>query len=181
MTTERNLLEQQRNLLAERLDAIERCLHFLSVSAAKLNWPLEEAFLRKQKKNADLFETLAALNERFSKLQDILAATMRQAAGLAGEETGNFLRVLSFFEKCGVVEDSETWQACRTFRNLSAHEYSTDPLETADHFNSLIRLAPFLARTSGSLLNFCRENLQVSPKAGDFSAEFPEALARFQR
>ncbi len=174
-----DLLREQRSLLSERLDAIMRCLYFLSVSVEKLNWPITTATLEEEKKNVDLFESLAAMNERFSKLQDLLASAMRQSAGLAGEETRDFLRVIAFFSKIGVIADEEAWRTCRAFRNLSAHEYSTDPQATASHFNTLHELAPVLAKTSQSLIEFCEKSLAIHPQTGDFTDEFKSATRRF--
>ncbi|MFP4358528.1 MAG: hypothetical protein ACLFSZ_08855 [Puniceicoccaceae bacterium] len=132
-----------------------------------------------EKKNTELFESLAALNERFSKLQDLLASAMRQSAALAGEETRDSLRVIAFFSKIGVIADEEAWRTCRAFRNLSAHEYSTDPQATASHFNTLHELAPVLAGTSRNLIDFCEKSLGIRPLTGDFTDEFSRAVRRF--
>jgi hypothetical protein len=56
-----------------------------------------------------LFEAMAAINERFAKLQDTLGAAMRHACILAGEPVDCFLKVLSFFmKKSGVLESVES-------------------------------------------------------------------------
>jgi hypothetical protein len=72
------------------------------------------------RKDVALFESLAAINERFAKLQDTLGAAMRHAVLLAGERADTFLRVLAFYEKIGVIESVAAWQLCRTVRYLAA-------------------------------------------------------------
>lgn len=57
MTT--HALENERLHLASLLEAIQRCVYFLAASDHRLSWPLTAAFLN-EKKNIDLFETLAA-------------------------------------------------------------------------------------------------------------------------
>ena len=69
-------------------------------------------------KDIALFELLAAINERFAKLQDTLGAAMRHATVLSGEPSNTFLKVMSFYEKAGVLVSITAWQLCRTTRNL---------------------------------------------------------------
>jgi hypothetical protein len=47
------------------------------------------------------------------------------------------VRVLSFCEKVGIIAATEDWQACRSLRNRAAHDYGTDFVITAEHFNAL--------------------------------------------
>jgi hypothetical protein len=94
-----SILDSEKQLLAELLEAIQRCVYFLDASSCKLTWPLTADLLETQKKDVVLFEVMAAINERFAKLQDTLGAAMRHACILAGEPTDNFLKVLSFYQK----------------------------------------------------------------------------------
>ena len=168
----RDLLGQQRLYLAELLEAIQRSAFFLHASEEKILWPLQGAFLSGQKKNTDLFETLAAINERFAKLQDSLAAAMRHSALLMSEPTDSFLKVLSFFEKHQVIDSIADWQRSRAARNLAAHDYEIDYAAIAEHFNHLHELSPMLYTTAGRLLNQCNQVLGIVPASDDFSAEF---------
>lgn len=93
------ILDAERQYLSSLLEAIQRCVYFLHASDSKIAWPLDSETLQCRKKDQALFESLAAINERFSKLQDTLAAAMRHAALLMGEPTDSFLKVLSFYEK----------------------------------------------------------------------------------
>ncbi|OAI07089.1 hypothetical protein [Methylomonas methanica] len=168
----KSTLDAEKQHLADLLEAIQRCVYFLDASSRKLKWPLASGWLETEKKSVELFEILAAVNERFAKLQDTLAAAMRHACLLSGEPADRFLKVLSFYEKVGVIESIETWQLCRTVRNLAAHDYEIDYAEITEHFNALRSFTPELYKVAGRFLEYCRESLKIEPKLNDFSAEF---------
>ena len=167
-----SVLDAERAHLAGLLEAIQRCVYFLDASGRKLAWPLSAEFLTKQKKDVSLFESMAAINERFAKLQDTLGAAMRHANILAGESTDTFLKVLGFYEKAGVLESVASWQLCRTTRNLAAHDYETEYAEIADHFNSLYALTPSLYGVASRFVSYCQATLDIAPRQGDFSESF---------
>lgn len=169
---DKSILDAEKLHLASLLEAIQRCVYFLEASSRKLTWPLAADLLEARKKDVALFEAMAAINERFAKLQDTLGAAMRHACILAGEPNDSFLKVLSFYEKAGVLESVESWQLCRTARNLAAHDYEIEYAEIADHFNSLQTLTPSLYSGAGRFLSYCQETLGIEPKQGDFSADF---------
>ena len=121
-----------------------------------------------------LFEPLAAINERFAKLQDLLGTTMRHLCELCGERTDTFLRVLAFCEKAGVIESSEAWHACRSLRNRAARDYGTDFELTAGHFNALLDQIPGLSGVTLALAAYEKQALGIEPD----DPTFAEALAR---
>ena len=121
-----------------------------------------------------LFEPLAAINERFAKLQDLLGTTMRHLCELCGERTDTFLRVLAFCEKAGVIESSEAWHACRSLRNRAARDYGTDFELTAGHFNALLDQIPVLSGVTLALAAYAKQALGIEPD----DPTFAEALAR---
>lgn len=168
----KDILGEQQRHLAQLLEAIQRGAWFLQQSRNKVTWPLDGQWLADHKKDVALFETLAAINERFAKLQDSLASAMRHSALLAGEPTDSFLKVLSLFEKQGVINATSDWQRCRAVRNMAAHDYETHYSQIAEHFNLLNELADVLLLTSRRLLNWSAEQLQVLPVSQDFSTEF---------
>ena len=96
-----SILDAEREHLAGLLEAIQRCVYFLDASAQKLVWPLSAEFLAQHKKDVELFESMAAINERFAKLQDTLGAAIRHANLLAGESTNSLNLDLSACKKCG--------------------------------------------------------------------------------
>ncbi len=103
-----NSLAVEREHLANLLEAVQRCAHFLHASSSKVTWPLGGNDLKKRQKDLALFEALAAFNERFAKLQDTLGAAMRHSALLMSETNTPFLKVLALFEKLGVVESIDS-------------------------------------------------------------------------
>jgi len=169
---ELSILDLEKQHLAELLEAIQRCVYFLDASSSKLTWPLTADLLETQKKDVTLFESMAAINERFAKLQDTLASAMRHACLLSGEPCDSFLKVLSFYEKVGVLESIESWQLCLTARNLAAHDYDIDYTEIADHFNSLKTLTPVLYMSAANFYTYCKEQLNIESKRVDFQEEF---------
>ena len=171
------ILEAERTYLSNLLEAIQRCVYFLESSDRKILWPLDGAVLEARSKDPSLFEPLAAINERFAKLQDTLSAAMRHTYLLMGETGDGFLRVLSFFEKLGVVETVETWQLTRAARNLAAHDYETRYAEIARHFNSLHELRCSLYQAASRLIDVCNRELAIQPSSSSFSEEFGNVLA----
>ena len=163
--------------LANLLEAVQRCAYFLHGSESRITWPVEANELSARNKDIDLFETLSAVNERFSKLQDTLASAMRHAALLSGESDDTFLRVLAFFEKVSVLPSMEDWQTMRALRNLAAHEYELDYAEIAEHFNSLKELIPQLYKTAAAFLDYCQNTLHVGPSSNDFTREFAQIVS----
>ncbi|OAI09650.1 hypothetical protein A1359_18725 [Methylomonas lenta] len=169
---DQTILNSEKQHLAELLEAIQRCVYFLDASSSKLTWPLTADLLETQKKDVVLYEAMAAIKERFAKLQDTMGAAMRHACILAGEPSDSFLKVLSFYEKKGVLESVESWQLCRTARNLAAHDYDIEYAEIADHFNALKSLTPLLYICAERFLSYCQEELSILPKQVDFTTEF---------
>ena len=165
-------LTAEREHLANLLEAAQRCTHFLHASASKVAWPLDGVTLRQRHKDVDLFESLAAFNERFAKLQDTLGAAMRHCALLMSEASAPFLKVLALFEKLEVIDSVEAWQLCRTARNLAAHDYETDYALIAEHFNELQALLPVLVGAAARLLALSAHSLGIEPATSDFKAEF---------
>jgi len=170
-------LQAEQLHLALLLEAVQRCCFHMHASACKLPWPLSGSLLHARRKDTDLFETMAAFNERFAKLQDTLGAAMRHAALLMGEATSPFLRVLSLFEKLGVIESIAAWQLGRTARNLAAHDYDTDYAVIAEHFNQLDALRLAMLATASQLIGVCAKDLGIRPASDDFAAEFQGVLS----
>lgn len=169
-------LENERLHLASLLEAIQCCVYFLAASDHRLTWPLTAACLNENKNNIELFETLAAVNKRFAKLQNTMDAAMRHARLLAGEPGETFLKVLSFYEKGGVIDSVAAWQLCRTTRNPAAHDSETEYTEIAEHFNSLHTLIPTLYGNANRFLNYCATALDMSPNPGHFVDDFVHVM-----
>jgi hypothetical protein len=176
--TEPPLVSEQRHL-AGLVEAIQRCVYFLDASRVKVPWPLQPAELAARYKEVALFETLAAMNERFAKLQDTLGAAMRHAYLLSGEPGDTFLKMLAYYEKIGILDALSDWQVCRATRNLAAHAYETDYSAIAEHFNTLNQLTPMLYAVAARFLEYCDTELSVHPLSESFATEFL-AITRHQ-
>jgi hypothetical protein len=144
-----------------------------------LTWPISGEHLLENKKDNDLFESLAAINERFAKLQDTLGAAMRHSLILSGEQADSFMKVLAIFEKNGVVESIEAWQLARAARNLAAHDYETDYELVAAHFNALNAQQSMLFETAFKFVQYAAQALKITPISSDFSQEF-DVITRLQ-
>ena len=173
-----DVLEAERRHLANLLEAIQRSVFFLHETESKLDWPLDGARLAGRKKDIALFESLAAINERFAKLQD--TAAMRHSALLMGEPTDSFLKVLALFEKLGVIESTADWQRSRAARNLAAHDYETDYEDIAEHFSAVHDLTAMLCAVARRLVDTCRHALHIEPASADFSTEFASITAQWE-
>jgi hypothetical protein len=169
-----SILLPQRQHLANLLEAIQRCIFFLEASDTSIEWPLTAEILAARKKDKKLFEALAAINERFSKLQDTLGAAMRHSLVLSGEQADSFIKVLAIFEKFQIITSIDDWQIARTARNLAAHDYETDYEVVAEHFNALHDLKRTQYQTAKRFLAYCQSQLSVTPLSQDFSDEFLE-------
>lgn len=166
------LLEHEKQHLARLLEAVQRCVYFLDAADGAVTWPLDARTLEQRKKDKELFGALAAINERFAKLQDTLGAAMRHAMGLLSEPSETFLQVLAFFEKVGVIASIADWQTCRTVRNLAAHSYATDYESIAEHFNTLHEMQPVLYVGAREFVSYCRVTIGISPASEDFADDF---------
>ena len=172
------LLDQEKRHLADLLEAIQRSVYFLDAADGSLSWPIEAALLEQHKKDKTLFGALAAINERFAKLQDTLGAAMRHATWLVGEPADTFLKALAFYEKLGVIDSIDAWQTCRAARNLAAHAYETDYASIAEHFNTLHEMQPVLYRAARAFVAHCRDTLDILPASSDFASEFDDIVER---
>jgi hypothetical protein len=172
-------LSLEKQHLAGLLEAIQRCVYFLEGLDSRQSFPLVGEAMRLRCKDRELFDSLAALNERFSKLQDTCAAVMRHAAILSAERTETFLVVLSFYEKVGVIESVDAWQRIRMIRNIASHDYETNYDEIAEHFNALHLSIPQLLRTGVRLVDFCKQSLEIAPNLGAFSSDYQQIAQRY--
>jgi hypothetical protein len=168
--------ELERQHLADLLEAMMRCAFFSDRLSSVIIWPLTGNLLESRCNDFDLFDKLAAFNERFSKLQDSAAAAMRHATLLSGEKTTTFLEVLGFFEKVGVVKSTRDWQRIRALRNMAAHDYSIHYADIALHFNGLKEVLPELLGVVVRLVNYCDAKLSIVPKKVFFENDWKNII-----
>ncbi|NDC54401.1 MAG: hypothetical protein EBZ74_08950 [Planctomycetia bacterium] len=167
-------LADSRGHLADLIAACQRCAWHLDATARRIDWPLTPGVLEQRQMDIGLFEPLAALNERFAKLQDLLSTSMRHLCELCGERSDTFLRVLAFCEKAGIVPSMDAWQAARSLRNRAAHDYGIDFASTTAHFNALRDQIPLLTEVTLALGDYAGRALGIEPA----DRRFVEALRR---
>jgi hypothetical protein len=165
-----SILEESRRYLADLIEACQRCAWHLEATAARVPWPLKADSLERRQMDLALFEPLAAMNERFAKLQDLLSTAMRHYCELSGERTDTFLRVLAVCEQAGIVPSAEDWQTCRSLRNRAAHDYGTDFEVTAAHFNALNGHIPLMKQVTLALADQAKQTLGIEPPDPRFAA-----------
>ncbi len=163
-------LDDSRRHLADLIEACQRCAWHLEVTTARIAWPLTAEVLERRQMDLDLFEPLAAMNERFAKLQDLLGTSMRHLCELCSERTDTFLRVLAFCEKADIIPSAELWQVSRSLRNRAAHDYGTDFEVTASHFNALRDHVPMLESATLALADYAERTLGITPADSRFAA-----------
>jgi hypothetical protein len=108
-----HIIEARRQLVAERLAAIERFRDRAIWSHDRVGFPLTAHTLPAMDEGRA--ESLSAFIERFSRLQDLLGSTFREAVSLSGQPAEDYNLVLSAMEKAGVVADDD-WRTLRLLR-----------------------------------------------------------------
>lgn len=81
------------------------------------------------------------------------------------------------YEKLDVIDSIDSWQLCRTARNLAAHDCETNYALIAEHFNELQTLQPILVKAASRLVALCAQTLGIMPATSDFESEFQRVCA----
>ena len=102
---------------------------------------------------------------------------MRHSALLMIKANTPFLKMLALFEKLAVIDSIDSWQMCRTARNLAAHDYEIHYALIAEYFNELHTLKTVLIRAAARLLALCAKSLRILPTTADFEVEFQRVCA----
>jgi hypothetical protein len=155
MTLDDQLYAQKRNLLADRLHAVERLTDHLRFSLDRNAYPLASL----GELDPVRLESVSALIERFGKLQDLLTGIFRELVILSGEEAYDMNRVFARMEKLGILTSAEGWRAMRVLRNLGAHEYDTDDTGKTRFVNALAADAPELIAIAERARRYAQANL----------------------
>ncbi len=132
--------QEAREILIEKCAALRRLRQGLLFTESRLSWPVPNT----QNCDAETMERLSAFSERFAKMQDVLASSMRHALLLRGENILTFSDALAIMEKLGIVADQQEWITIRLLRNKAAHDYTTDGNTQAEYFNTLHGQLPLL-------------------------------------
>ena len=82
-------------------------------------------------------ERLAAINDRFAKLQDQLAGAVRHAHTMLSERYRTYFDVITWMTHEGIITDPEVWLELRTLRNQLTHDYDLEAQTAAQYLNAL--------------------------------------------
>ncbi|MBN2679715.1 MAG: hypothetical protein JXR24_05750 [Acidithiobacillaceae bacterium] len=130
MTT---LYQEQQALLGRQL-AVLRCLRDgLRFTAGRLRWQITATDLD----DPEAAERLAALNDRFAKLQDQLAGALRHAHTMLGERYRTFFDVITWMAHESIITSPEVWLELRSLRNQLTHDYDLDAQAAVRYLNAL--------------------------------------------
>lgn len=132
MTT---LFGQQQALLAEKLQVLGRLQAGLEWSFGRLP-PLTTDSTR----DHAVSERIAAIVDRFTKLQDQFAGALTHAHSMLGEKSRGFTDVLTWAVEQNVLPDTRTWLELRSLRNRLTHEYDLES-EQVPELVALVREA----------------------------------------
>lgn len=148
MTT---LLEQQRALLQHKFEVLARLQEGLEWSFQRLPELADNNI-----HDPAVSERIAAIVERFTKLQDQLAGTLQHAYTMLGERHRSFADVVNWAVKQEILPDSDTWLELRTLRNRLTHEYDLE----SDQLPELIALVRDALTTLAAYIERFRSTCQ---------------------
>lgn len=155
------LFAEQQALLAHPLSILARLEQGIAYSMQRLPATLG----RQDLQQPAISERIAALNDRFTKLQDQLAGALRHAHAMLGERYRSFADVVAWAVRVNVLPDTATWLELRALRNRLTHDYDLEA-ESALEWVALIRGSAEVS--SGIIRRFeasCRDSglLPASP------------------
>lgn len=126
-----NPLAQQKALLNEKIRILQRL-------DSQLQWSLDHlpSIDGNNLHDPAIGERIAAIVDRFCKLQDQLAGALRHAHNLLGEKQRSFQDVVTWAIAQQLLPSHDAWLELRSLRNRLTHEYD---LET-DRMPELLEL-----------------------------------------
>ncbi len=147
------LFHDQQALLTRQVAVLKRLREALLFSAGRLSWPITAADLD----DLQRAERLAALNDRFAKLQDQLAGAARHAHGMLGERYRTFSDVIVWMVQKEIITDPEQWLELRILRNHLTHDYELDSATAAGYLNAMHEQIPGLLTMVANFEKACQE------------------------
>lgn len=148
MTT---LLDQQRALLQHKPEVLTRLQAGLEWSFQRLPLLTEDSI-----HDPSVNERIAAIVDRFTKLQDQFAGALQHAHSMLGEKRRSFADVVFWAVEQEILPDNATWLEIRMLRNRLTHEYDLES-EQLPELIALVREAlTTLAISIGCFGKACR-------------------------
>lgn len=133
MTDNIGALNAQRLLLGQQLNVLHRLLAGLHFSLSRL----DDSTVLAVAVNPDVAERIAALTDRFCKLQDQLAASLKHAFNLTGAHYRSYDDVVRWACAVNIADSPTLWMELRALRNQLTHEYDTQSEQAIDLVHSI--------------------------------------------
>lgn len=114
-------LAQQKQLLEDRICILQRL-------EARLQWSLDRLpdVDGGAIDNPAVSERISAIVDRFCKLQDQLAGSLRHAHSMLGEKQRSFQDVITWAVSQDILPNQAAWLELRALRNRLTHEYDLE-------------------------------------------------------
>jgi len=148
------LLHEQQALLARQLAVLRRLKNGLLYTHQRLPHTLDLGDLEQP----ELAERVAALNDRFTKLQDQFAAALRHAHSMTGERYRSFLDVVTWAVHYKIITTTEDWLELRALRNHLTHDYDLDSDDVIEVIHSLRASITALIDLTERFEHFCQHH-----------------------
>ena len=145
----------QLALLRVQLDSLQRLLDGLEFSLVRL----DDVAMARVASDPEVTERLAALTDRFTKLQDQLAASFKHAYSLTGARYRSYDDVVRWACTHCFVSSAVFWTELRALRNQLTHEYSSEPQHAAELVVMIRQASAPLQQTVQSFKLWCHGNL----------------------
>lgn len=129
-------LAQQKILLDEKIRVLQRLDSQLQWSLDHLPVAMDVSHIG----DPTISERIAAIVDRFCKLQDQLAGALRHAHTLLGEKQRSFQDVVTWAVTQRLLPNQDTWLELRSLRNRLTHEYDLET-DRLPELLALIRVA----------------------------------------
>ncbi|GEM_PF-1339928 len=147
-----DLFQDQQALLARQCDVLNRLRTGMAFSRRRLPDTLTPAELEVP----EIAERIAALNDRFTKLQDQFAGAMRHAHGMIGERYRSFLDVVAWAVHQDIIPSPEDWYELRALRNRLTHDYDLGADEVIEVIQTLLESIDALTGMIDRFEGFCQ-------------------------
>lgn len=147
-----SLLHQQRKLLDEKLQVLQRLEH-------GLQWSLE----RLPEINAGniddpaISERISAIVDRFCKFQDQLAGALGHAHAMLGEKHRSFHDVVTWAVAEKILTDETVWLEICSLRNRLTHEYDLASDQLPELMTLVRQSKDVLTETTRRFMDLCKQ------------------------
>lgn len=132
--------------MQDRLRVLQRLQEGLAWSLARLPKRPEKPF-----GDPAVAESMAAIVDRFCKLQDPLAGAMRHAHAMLGEKQRSFHDVMTWAVAESPLADEATWLERRSLRRRLTHEYDPASDTWPERIELIRSSSPILATAATRL------------------------------